>query len=98
MRFDGNLFTYQCEKENKGFQISHFCCSFSSGIMAVKGLRMKHYTVVLGTEHYTVVLGTEHYTVVLGTQHYTVVLGTEHYTVVLGTGHYCGGLGITLQY
>ena len=34
-------FTCQCEKENKnasGFQVLHFCWSFSSDIMAVKGL------------------------------------------------------------
>ena len=41
MRFDDNLFTCQCEKEDKKpqrFQISHFYRSLSSDmIMAVKG-------------------------------------------------------------
>ena len=52
--------------------MSLFYWSFSRDIMAVKGLRTRHYAVVLGTERYSVVLGTEHYTVVLGTEHYTV--------------------------
>ena len=41
MRFDENPLQSQCKKENKkaeGFQISHFYWSFSSDIMAVKGL------------------------------------------------------------
>ena len=41
MRFNGDLFTCQCENEDKkvkGLQILHFYWSFSSDIMAVKGL------------------------------------------------------------
>ena len=41
MRFDENPFACLCGKEDKkteGFQISHFYGSFSSDIMAVKGL------------------------------------------------------------
>ena len=41
--FDDSPFTWQCEKEDRnssGFQILHFYWSFSSGIMAVKGLTM----------------------------------------------------------
>ena len=41
MRFDGDPFTCQCEKEDKkasGLQISHFYGSFSNDIMEVKGL------------------------------------------------------------
>ena len=41
VRFDETPFTCQYEKEDKkteGFQISHFYGSFSSDIMAVKGL------------------------------------------------------------
>ena len=41
MRFDGDPFTCQWEKEDKKadeFQISHFYGSFSNDIMAVKGL------------------------------------------------------------
>ena len=41
MRFNENPFTCQCKKEDKkseGFQILHFYWSFSSDIMAVKGL------------------------------------------------------------
>ena len=41
MRLDESLFTCQCKNENRkaqGFKISHFHCSFSSDIMAVKGL------------------------------------------------------------
>ena len=54
MRFDENPFTYQSEKEDRKaeeFQISHFYWSFSSDVMAVKGLiliqredRNKKYT------------------------------------------------------
>ena len=39
--FDEDPFTCQCEKDDKkaeGFQILHFYWSFSSDIMAVKGL------------------------------------------------------------
>jgi len=45
MRFDENLFTDQCEKEDKKaleFQISRFYWSFSSDIMAVKGLMIMY--------------------------------------------------------
>ena len=39
MRLGENAFTFQCKKEDKeGFQISHCYWSFSSDIMAVKGL------------------------------------------------------------
>ena len=41
LNFDKNPFTCQCETEDKntdGFQILHFYWSFSSDIMAVKGL------------------------------------------------------------
>ena len=41
MPSDENPFTRQCKKDNRkasAFQILHFCCSFSSDIMAVKGL------------------------------------------------------------
>ena len=40
MRFDENPFTRWCQKENNayGFQIWHFYWSFSSDIIAVKGL------------------------------------------------------------
>ena len=44
MSFDESPFTCQCEKEDKkteGFQIPHFYSSFSSEIMAVKGLTCK---------------------------------------------------------
>ena len=44
MRFDENPFTYQYEKEDRkaeGFQISHLYGSFSSDVMAVKGLSDK---------------------------------------------------------
>ena len=40
--FDGDPFTYQCEKEDKKaevFQISHIYGSFLNDFMAVKGLR-----------------------------------------------------------
>ena len=43
MHFYENPFTCECGKENKklkGFQISHIYWSFSSGIMAVKGLML----------------------------------------------------------
>ena len=46
MRFNENPFTYQCKKEDKkaeGFQISHFYWSFSSDIMAVKGLNKSYH-------------------------------------------------------
>ena len=42
MSFGENLFTCQCEKENKkalGFQTLHFDWSFSNDIVAVKGLK-----------------------------------------------------------
>ena len=42
MRFDNNSFICQCEKENRkdyGFQISHYYWSFSSEIIAMKGLK-----------------------------------------------------------
>ena len=42
MHFDEDPFTCQCEKEDKkayGFQILHFYWSFSSDLMAVKGLK-----------------------------------------------------------
>ena len=42
--FDGDLFTCQCEiedKKAKGFQISHFYGLFSNDFMAVKGLRTR---------------------------------------------------------
>ena len=41
--FDENLFTWQCEKEDKNayrFQISHFYGAFSNHIMAGKGLKL----------------------------------------------------------
>ena len=44
MRFDENLFTCQCENEDKmaeGYQISHSCWSFSSDVTAVK--RLNHF-------------------------------------------------------
>ena len=43
MRFDENRLTRQCENEDRnssGFQISHFYWSFSSDIIAVKGLNL----------------------------------------------------------
>ena len=49
MRFDENHFTRQCEKEDKkteGFQISHFYGSFSSDVMAVKGLNRVIYIYI----------------------------------------------------
>ena len=42
MHFDEDPFTCQCEKEDKkayGLQILHFYWSFSSDLMAVKGLK-----------------------------------------------------------
>ena len=42
MCFDENPLTCQCEKEDEkaeGFQMSHFYWSFSSDIMAIKGLK-----------------------------------------------------------
>ena len=44
MHFNENNFTCQCEEEDKmtqGFQMLHFYGSFSSDIMAVKGLIAK---------------------------------------------------------
>ena len=47
MRFDGDPFTSQCEKENKKayefqeFQIAHFQGSLSDDILAVKGLKQR---------------------------------------------------------
>ena len=41
MRFNGDPFTCHCDEEDKktyGFQISHFYCSFSTDVMAVKVL------------------------------------------------------------
>ena len=41
MRFNGDLFTCQCDEEDKkaeGFQISNCYCSFSSDVVAVKVL------------------------------------------------------------
>ena len=40
MRFDENPFTCLCENEKKCLRVSwHYYWSFSSGIMAVKGLK-----------------------------------------------------------
>ena len=46
MRFGESPFTCQCEKGGKnaeGFQTSHFYWSFSSDIMAVKGLNQSFF-------------------------------------------------------
>ena len=55
MRLDEKPFTCQCEKKNKKaevFQISHYYWSFSSDIMAVKGLNKNKNAEVFQISHY----------------------------------------------